>query len=188
MHSNIFARPALGIALLLGTAAIAVAQTPAAPPVQTTLAAMVPAGDATHIAMLGRNGGALAAPVAGAPAAPALASGTAWFKLDPQNNTVTWTIEYAGLTPTSAGILCTPAAAPAGTPIQVAAAGANTLDLAVDGRVTSPLQGDTAGVDPALFALLEGGRCMLIMDVGPGPGAIRGAIRMVPAPIATPAA
>jgi hypothetical protein len=53
--------------------------------------------------------------------------------------------------------------------------------------VTSPLQGDMAGVDPVVFAALEDGRCMLILDVGPGPGSIRGVVTPVPAPTAAPA-
>lgn len=81
--------------LLLGTSIAAIAQAP--PPADD---AQVTADTATHTAMLTGTG-----------------EGTAWFLVDPQNNTVRWHIEYTGAEPTGAAIMCPPeegGAAPAG--------------------------------------------------------------------------
>lgn len=113
-------------ALLLSTTALAMAQNaPAADAnanagmaTQTTENPMVPVGDATHIAHLGMAGG------------DAAGNGMAWLRLDPQNNTLKWTIEYTGGGEiTAASIMCAEAddmaAGAAGGANAGAAGGAN---------------------------------------------------------------
>ena len=191
MHASTVRMSAVGIVLLLSASTAALAQQQP----QVTTNPTVAAAEATHTAVLGRTAAPPPAPAAGAAApaagaaAPAAAAptgprGMAWFKLDPQNNAVSWTIEFTGITPATAELLCSPAPPEGGAAAPPRDAAANTLDLADGGRVTSPLQGDMAGVDATLFTALETGRCMLILDVGPGPGSIRGVVTPVPPPAA----
>jgi hypothetical protein len=97
-------------------------------------------------------------------AAAATPAGTAWLVVDPQNNTIRWTVELTGITPTDAYIQCgdeaaapaTPAAGAAAPPAGAPAAGAATeaegdLNLA-GGEPANPLQGDAAGRDSMVGA------------------------------------
>jgi hypothetical protein len=79
---------ALGVAGLLGAAVVATAQP--GPAEQLTPNPMVMAGDATHIATL--TGADEVPPV------ETTGTGTAWILFDQAANTLTWTIEFDGLT------------------------------------------------------------------------------------------
>jgi hypothetical protein len=164
-------------AILLVTSGLVSAQQaapPAAPAAQLTADALVPAADATHIATLRSTAAAVEGQTPRA--------GTAWVILDPQNNTVKWTIEYTGVSVGRASLICTGVQAPAG-----GAAAATTLDLGTE-RTATPIQGETAQVAQELFAAIQGGTCIVVLaPATPGPGGIRGALNAVPAPAATPA-
>lgn len=125
---------AISVALLASTS-LALSQEPPQQlagelPEQMTDNPMAPAADATHVARLSvsdhRDGdaddAALEADVAQNPDVDREAdgegedeadaremddrTGTAWFVADAQNNTLSWTIEYAGISATSALISC----------------------------------------------------------------------------------
>lgn len=157
---------------------------PPAAPAQLTQAPMVPAGDATHVATLRST----AAAVEGATPR----AGTAWVLLDPQNNSMKWTIEYTGVDVAMATLVCSgltaapgAGAAPA-TPAAGSPTAGNTIDLAANGTNT-PIQGETAGLGPEMFAAVQGGNCIVVL--GPaarGPGGIRGALAAVPTPAPAP--
>jgi hypothetical protein len=86
--------------LLVGVSPIALAQN-ATPPQQ--VAAPVTASEATHVAQLtGANPGA---------------TGTAFFAVNTQDNSLRWTIEIAGMEATSAArVSCPPTGVAGGTP------------------------------------------------------------------------
>jgi hypothetical protein len=75
----------VGLAASLVAATLAFAQ-----PAQTTVNPLVPTAAATHVATLN---GANETPPGNSPA-----TGYAWMRFDAATNTLTWTVEYAGLT------------------------------------------------------------------------------------------
>jgi hypothetical protein len=89
-----------GAALLIGASALVLAQDVQTPPAQTTENPAVPAADATHIAVL-----------TGAEEVPPVqtgGTGAAWVMFDDQTNTLTWTVEYTGLTGDPVAALLSP--------------------------------------------------------------------------------
>lgn len=149
------------LALLTGGSALA--QAPAAPgeapmmPMveQTTENPMVPVADATHIAHLGRadSGDALA---------------TAWLRLDTQNNTLDWTIEYEGAGEiTAASLLCPSPDA------NIPATEGNGIGIGTEGMVeavnltansetaNSPIEGVAADLPQTTFAALQDQSCAI---------------------------
>lgn len=183
-------RFALAGALLLGTSVFALAQQapPAvAPPPSEALAGMVTADTATHAATLTGTG----------------AEGMAWVEVDEQNLALKWTIEYTGATATGAWISCDAAAPAAGAGAAPAAGGGaaavagagqepNRIDLAgtnaADRGLASPMQGESAGLDPALFALVASGVCSVVIQTEGNAEALTGMLETVVAADVTPAA
>jgi hypothetical protein len=156
-------------ALLLSSVAV-VAQDAMAP-AQTTENPTVAAGEATHIAML--------------------EGGTAWLYVDPQNNTIRWTIELTGnvngawlvcgddamadgAAPPAAGAPAVGEAAPAGA----AAEAEGDIDLA-RGNTTSPLQGDTANVAAEIINAANEGACAVVVRTAAGE--VRADLELAPA-------
>lgn len=161
----------LGAAAIVAFSSVASAQdaAPPAPATQLTADALAPAADATHVATLRST----AAPAEG----QTPREGTAWVVADPQSNSVKWTIEYTGVTVGSASLLCTGVRPQAGG---AGAAASTSIDLGADGT-NSPIQGETANVEPDLFAAIQAGACVVILaPPTPGPGGIRGPLTAVP--------
>lgn len=113
--------------LLLGTSVAAIAQQ-ATPPAAGDM--MVTADTATHTAALTGTG-----------------EGTAWFFADEQNNSIRWTIEYTGVEPTGASIMCPgPADAAAGDVVaEGTTAGLMGPITMVDRTGATPAAGADAG-------------------------------------------
>jgi hypothetical protein len=167
---------AASTAILLGVAAVALAQ-PAATP-ETTL---VTEASATHVAHLtGANE---------VPSNTTGGTGTAWILFDPQNNTLSWTVEYTGLTGDATGAHFHGPADAAGTAGVVI-----SLTTADVGALASPIQG-TAQISPEQAAQLTGGQWYVNIHTAANPGGeIRGQVEAVEAgaaaapPAATPPA
>lgn len=139
-------------AALLASTGLAFAQMAEAPdemPAQMTEDPVVAADTATHYAVLNADG------------AEGEHMGAAWFFVDPQNNTVNWTVEYEGLEPITAIIAC-------GDDEDATV----TLGEALD----NPIEGETA-IDQDAFNALVAGECEVILTEGDDDGIeIRGAI------------
>ncbi len=133
-------------------ASLAIAQ-----PVQTTASPLVPAATATHLAELN---GPNEIPPANTPA-----TGSAWMRFDPATNTLTWTVEYAGLTgQASAAHFHGPGIRGMNSPVV----------LPLGTALGSPIQG-TAVLTPAQAAQFNGGRWYLNIHSARFPGGeIRG--------------
>ncbi len=162
---------AASTAILLGVAAVALAQ-PA--PTPTPENVMVTEMSATHVAHLsGANE---------VPANTAGGTGTAWILFDAQNNTLSWTVEYTGLTGDATGAHFhgpADATATAGVVISLA-----TADV---GALASPIQG-TAQISPEQAAQLTGGMWYVNIHTAANPGGeIRGQVEAVEAAPAAPA-
>ncbi len=154
----------LGAAVLIAASAAVLAQPPGAP--------LVTAASATHIALL--TGAEEVPPV------PTAATGTAWILFDAQTSTVTWTVEFAGLSgPATAAHFHGPAAVGADAWV--------VLSLVVDAAAgyLSPIQG-TATIAAEQAAQFAGGMWYVNVHTTANPGGeIRG--QVVPKP-AEPAA
>lgn len=165
------------LALLTGSALAQAPATPNEAPMmpmveQTTENPMVPVADATHIAHLGRadSGDVLA---------------TAWLRLDPQNNTLDWTIEYEGAGEiTTASLLCPAPDAnmpePEGNGVGVGTEGmVEAVNLTANSETAgTPLEGVAADLPQATFAALQDQSCAISIitsndgDNGPVTGRI----------------
>jgi hypothetical protein len=161
---------AASTALLIGVAAVALAQ-PAPAPMPENV--MVTEMSATHVAHLtGANE---------VPANTATGTGTAWILFDAQNNTLSWTVEYTGLTGDATGAHFhgpADATATAGVIISLV-----TADV---GALASPIQG-TAQISPEQATQLTGGQWYVNIHTAANPGGeIRGQVEAVEA--AAPAA
>ena len=162
---------AASTALLIGVAAVALAQpalTPAAPAAMPENV-MVTEMSATHVAHLtGANE---------VPANTATGTGTAWILFDGQNNTVSWTIEYTGLTGDATGAHFHGPADATGTAGVVL-----SLVTADVGAMASPIQG-TAQISAEQAAQLTGGQWYVNIHTAANPGGeIRGNMVVIPAP------
>ena len=137
----------LGAATLLMTSTMAFAQN--GMPEQTTEDPTVAAADATNVAILEAGEGA------------GEATGAAWLFLDPQNNTVNWTIEYINFTPISAEIIC--------------GDDDTTINLAED-EMETPIEGQAADVGQEAFDAIAAGECAVVLTAGEDGGELRGDI------------
>lgn len=163
--SNARGTLAASAALLLGVAAVALAQ-PAPAPMPENV--MVTEMSATHVAHLtGANE---------VPANTATGTGTAWILFDPQNNTLSWTVEYTGLTGDATGAHFHGPADATGTAGVVL-----SLVTADVGALASPIQG-TAQISAEQAAQLTGGQWYVNIHTAANPGGeIRGQVGAVEA-------
>jgi predicted lipoprotein with Yx(FWY)xxD motif len=125
---------------------------------------MVPAASATHIAVLNA---ANEVPPANSPG-----TGTAWILLDDQTNTLTWTVEYAGLSgPATGAHFHGPAQPGANADVIISLVTGDAI-----GQLGSPIQG-TANITAEQVAQLNGGMWYVNIhtDAAPG-GEIRGQV------------
>ncbi len=139
----------LGTAALLTSTTLAFAQEEGMMPEQMTEEPTVAADTANHVAILEAD------EMAGD------ATGAAWLFVDPQNNTVNWTIEYTGFDPIAAEIVC-------GDDDTVA------ITLTED-EMESPIEGQ-AGVDQDAFTAIDNGECSVLLVGDEDGGELRGAI------------
>jgi len=157
----------LGAAILFGATAYVFAQpVPLTIPQPMTENPLVPAASATHVAILtGANE---------VPPTTSTGTGTAWIMFDEQNNTLTWTVEYAGLTGPATGAHFHGPADAAGTAGVVL-----SLVGAEMGALASPIQG-TANITADQAAQLIAGMWYVNIHTGGNPGGeIRGQV-MIP--------
>ncbi|MCW5719492.1 MAG: CHRD domain-containing protein, partial [Bauldia sp.] len=132
---------------------VAAAQAPATG--QLTADPVVAASDATHLGLL--SGDNEIPPVEGT------ASGTAWVLLDASTSTVSWTVEYAGLTGPATGAHFHGPAGPdanAGVVLSLVAAG---------GAMDSPIQG-TAQLTAEQTAQIVAGEWYVNVHTAANPG------------------
>ena len=171
-----FAAKMLGLGaatLLVGASAIAIAQTP-------TPAAgepFVTETSATHYAELtGANE---------VPANTTAGTGEAWIIIDPQNNSVRWTVTYEGLTgPATGAHIHGPAAEDANADVII---DLGTGDTA--GRYDSPIQGETTGLTAEQMTQVEAGQWYVNIHTEANPaGEIRGQVEVKDADAVAPAA
>ena len=152
MRVRVFRQGLYALAAAIGWAAAAIAQ-----PVQTTPNPLVPAATATFVAELN---GPNELPPTNTPA-----TGYAWMMFDPTTRTLTWTVEYAGLTGNANGAhFHGPGIRGMTSPVV----------LSLGNALASPIQG-TAVLTPAQAAQFVGGRWYLNIHTPRFPnGEIRG--------------
>lgn len=155
---------AVAPALLFGTV-VAFAQSAPEMPEQQTDDPTVAAEDATYVALL-----------AGANEVPAVetdGNGAAWIHYDPDTGTLTWTVEYDGLTgPASGAHFHGPASAEENAGVAV--------NIAPEGDLTSPIEG-TAEITEEQAAQLGDGQWYVNVHTEANPGGeIRGQVLAAP--------
>ena len=138
----------LGVTTLLVSSTMAFAQD--GMPEQTTEDPVVAADTANHVALLEPGEGA------------GEATGAAWIFLDPQNNTVNWTVEFTGFEPISAEIVC-------GDGDEA------SINLAED-EMDSPIEGQLADIDQTVFEAMDNGECAVVLAAAEDGGELRGDI------------
>lgn len=156
-------------ALLVGASAIALAQAPAQEPLVTETSA-------THYAELtGANE---------VPANTATGTGEAWIIIDPQNNSVRWTVTYEGLTgPATGAHFHGPADVGANADVVIGLGATEGTD-----RYGSPIQGEATGLTAEQIAAAEGGQWYVNIHTEANPaGEIRGQVVVKEADAAAPA-
>jgi hypothetical protein len=179
------------VAALFASAAIVLAQpaptpTPTPAPAASEATPRVAEDRATHIAMLGAMEGAAAA-----------GTGTAWLRLDPQNNTLEWTVDFTDFTPVTVVLVCGDEAAPAATPAPATppAPGAveanpapaeGDVNLIQQVGVGLPIDGAQEGLNQDLYDEIDAGECRVVATAEGG-ATIEGAVEAVPAGEGMPA-
>lgn len=157
--------------LLVGASAIAIAQTPT--PADEAFVTEI---SASHYAELN---GANEVP-------PNTTGGTgeAWILIDPQNNTVRWTVTYDGLTgPATGAHIHGPAGPDANADVIIDLGTADTTD-----RYTSPIEGETTGLTAEQIAQAIEGLWYVNIHTEANPaGEIRGQVVVKEADDAAPA-
>lgn len=142
MRNSTFKMSMMGAAVaLMTTAPVAYAQP------------LVTEDGATHVAHLGAQD----APV-----------GTVWFRLDAQNESVNWTVDYEGAGITAATISCPDGTREVGRDYTDPEVALPQFALAEPTVIDTPVEGQMADVDPAFFEQLVDGQCYVSIETDAG--------------------